>query len=340
MSGLDEPAGWGAGRVCPSRVKATRLRSLYDFLRAGPESRCARGVRHRLATGLAIAAAGKLAGARGPVAMAELAARLSPRQLAAARAFRSPTKGCLVPPSKSSIHRILSALAPDALDQAVRRWTASRRGCAKALALDGKSKPLNRPGGKDPGRMLIAAVEHGSGVIRGQTASDGAGCEITGVRRLLRKLGVAGRTVTLDALPSCPKTTRAIVQQGGDYVLPAKGNRPTLYDDIRRFNFAAAESHRTLDKGHGRIEERRGAVLPLDDVHGDIAALPGRRQAFRITRHRTILKTGRTSVQVAYGLTSLPPRQAGPAEILALTGCRIPAGLLPQIRPSRRPVRL
>ena len=33
---------------------------------------------------------------------------------------------------------------------------------------------------------VVAAVEHGSGVARGQVASDGAGGEIEGARRLLR----------------------------------------------------------------------------------------------------------------------------------------------------------
>ena len=55
---------------------------------------------------------------------------------------------------------------------------------------------------------MIAAVEHGSGVVRGQTSSDSAGGEILGVCRLLRELGIADHTVTLDAPHSCPTTAR------------------------------------------------------------------------------------------------------------------------------------
>ncbi len=76
---------WGVGRTCPAPPAASRLRSLYDCLREVPEYRSARGVRHSLASVLAIAAAAKLAGAQGPTAIAEFAARLTPRQLAAAR---------------------------------------------------------------------------------------------------------------------------------------------------------------------------------------------------------------------------------------------------------------
>ena len=318
LRGLDEPASWGAGRRCPAPPAEHRLRSLHDFLREVPEYRSARGVRHRLATVLAIAVAAKLAGAQGATAIAEFAGRLTARQLAAVRAFRRPTTGRLTPPSKSSIHSILSDLDPDALERAVRRFTASRRGPRGTLALDGKSAPLNRPGGRDTDRMMVAAVEHGSGVVCGQTASDSAGGEIVGVRRLLRELGVAGRTVTLDALHSCPKTARGIVAGGGDYVMPVKGNRPTLLDDIQLFDWDTAASRRTCEKAHGRIEERICAVIPLDSVDDDIASLPGRRQAFRVVRRRTVLKTGRSSVEAAYGLTSLAPEQAGSSEILAL----------------------
>ena len=294
------------------------MRSLHDFLREVPEHRQARGLRHRLATVLAVAVAGKLAGARGATALGEFAARLDQRQLAAVRAFRSPSTKRFVAPSKSSLHRILAELDPDALEQALRRWVASRQGPDAPLALDGKAAPSNRPGGPDPDRMFVAAVEHGSGVVRGQTASDSAGGEINGARRLIRELAPAGRTLTLDALHCCPNTARLIVGKGADCVMPVKGNHPTLLDDVQAFDWDAAPKVHTLDKGHGRLEERACATLPLDGLPDDVAALPGRRQAFRIVRRRTVLRTGGTSVDAACGLTSLSPGQAGPSEMLAL----------------------
>ena len=59
LSGLDEPEAWGCARGRTEPPAADRLRSLFDFLRGVPECRSARGVRHSLASVLAIAAAGE-----------------------------------------------------------------------------------------------------------------------------------------------------------------------------------------------------------------------------------------------------------------------------------------
>ena len=320
LAGLDEPESWGCARGEPALPVPGRLRSLFDHLRGVPEFRSPRGVRHALPGVLAIAAAARLAGAQGPTAIAEFGARLDQRQLAAVRAFRSPTTGRRTAPSRASMHRILAGVDPDALDRAVRDFAAARHPPAGALAIDGKSAPLNRPGGADDARMLLAAVAHGSGVVAGQTASDSAGGEILGARRLIRELDVAGRVLTLDALHSCPETARAILDGGADYVLPVKGNRPALLDDLRAFapDFDAAPAATTLDKGHGRVEERTCALVPLDGRDDGLAPLPGRRQAFRVLRRRTVIKTGATATEAVHGLTSLDADRAGPAEILAL----------------------
>ena len=165
--------------------------------------------------------------------------------------------------------------------------------------------------------MLVAAVAHGSGLVLGRTASDSAGGEMPGARRLIGDLDVAGRVLTLDAPHGCPRTARRIIEAGGDCVMPVKGNRPDLPNDLRAFDaaFDGAPTCRTLDKGHGRIDERDCA---LDGCGPGTAPLPGRRQAFRITRRRTAVKSGRTGGETACGLTSLPPERAGPAEALAL----------------------
>lgn len=302
----------------PNPPPAERLSSLYEFLRGLPEYRSARGIRHSLPTILAIALAAKLAGVRGVVAVGEFAARLTQRQLAAVRGFYSPSRERYVAPSVASFHRILSQIDPDLLDDALGRFIDQRRAPGGALAVDGKSA-LPVWGNE---RMLVAAVEHSSGLVCGQEESSGAGGEIEGARRLLQRIDIEGRVVTLDALHTQLATARLVVEQGGDYLMTVKSNQQAMLDDLRAFDWDRKSVRQsqceTLDKGHGRIETRRCRVLSLDLVSEDYVSMPHRRMAFRIERERKTLRSGKTTTETVYGITSLAWERAGASEILAL----------------------
>ena len=113
-------------------------------------------------------------------------------------------------------------------------------------------------------------------------------------------------------------TLRLIVGLGADYAMPVKENRPALLEDLALLNWDSAAEFATSEKGHGRIETLRCRALPLDGAPDELAALPGRSQAFRIVRERHVVRIGRTATQTAFGVTSLGPERAGPAELLAL----------------------
>jgi len=57
----------------------------------------------------------------------------------------------------------------------------------------------------------------------------------------------------------------------------------------------------SLDKGHGRMERRRIVTTTVLKGYSD---WPGLEQAFQLRRERTV--HGKTSSEVAYGITSLP----------------------------------
>ena len=69
-----------------------------------------------------------------------------------------------------------------------------------------------------------------------------------------------------------------------------------------------------MEKGHGRIETRRIAV---SDEIVPYLAWPGLAQVARLERRRTI--RGKQTVEIVYLVTSLPPSQAGPERLLALS---------------------
>ena len=168
--------------------------------------------------------------------------------------------------------------------------------------------------------MMVAALEHNTGIVLAQVEVDRKSNEIPAVRELSTRLDLAGRIVTLDAMHAQHETARCLLGRRADYVLSAvKDNQETLLEDLKAIDFSDAPSHETVDKGHGRIERRRCAVVNLSAAPWDgYAALHGRRQAMRIERERENLNTGKRSTEVTWSLTSLGAERAGPEELLAL----------------------
>ena len=172
---------------------------------------------------------------------------------------------------------------------------------------------------EDGRRMMVAAVEHGTGLVLGQKEIDDKTNEIPVVRELSSGLDLAGRTVTLDAMHAQHDTARCLLDKcHADYVVTAiKDNQPTMLDDLRAIDWSTAPWHETLDKAHGRIERRRCATVDLSNPAWDgCADLYGRRQAVRIERE--LVKAGTTSIEVTYCLTSLGAERASPEQVLAL----------------------
>ena len=317
-----QPGDWQAEEAPPD---APGLRSLHAFLRDMPDFRKARGRRYGLACYATIMVAARLAGYRGVTAFGEFAARLDQEQLAAAGAFFSPSRRCYTAPAPSTFHYILSSLPPDALDRALGAWVRHRSDGAAPVALDGKDVRGASKQTADGRRLMVSAVEHGTGLVLRQTQVGDKTNEVPAVRELTRELDLAGRVVTLDALHAQQETARALVEDcGADYVVTAvKGNQPTMLDDLREIDWRGARGADSgWEKAHGRLERRRCAVVDLDgpewDGYGD---LHGRRQAFRIERERHLVKQGADSREIAYGLTSLDAAQAGPEELATLVRC-------------------
>ena len=143
----------------------------------------------------------------------------------------------------------------------------------------------------------IAAFCQESGVVLAQLAVDNqrGEAELTAAPGLLSCLNWQGRILTGDALYCQPSLCAQVLADDGDYVLVVKGNQGDLRADVELLftdpamqNAAAAQrggfdyrASRTLDKGHGRVEER-GAVASRELA--GYSRWPGLAQVVRITR--------------------------------------------------------
>jgi predicted transposase YbfD/YdcC len=135
------------------------------------------------------------------------------------------------------------------------------------VAVDGKTS--RRTGDIGKGRLplhLISAWAAQQRFVLGQQAVDTKENEIVAIPRLIQMLELAGALVTIDAMGCQKEIAKTIRAKGADYLLPVKGNQPTLEKDIELFfteqrgrGFADAKAffHQTVDKDHGRLEIRR-----------------------------------------------------------------------------------
>ena len=147
------------------------------------------------------------------------------------------------------------------------------------VAIDGKTsrRSHDRAAGKAP-LHLVSAFATTRRLVLGQEAVDQTSNETTAIPVLLDRLAeggaLDGALVTIDAI-ACNATIAAAVRDtGADYLLAVKSNQPSLRAEIEAFFDdappEALETHRDLDKGHGRIEERVVTVArEVDWLSGD-----------------------------------------------------------------------
>lgn len=137
------------------------------------------------------------------------------------------------------------------------------------VAIDGKTsrRSHDRATGAPP-LHLVSAFATTTHLVLGQEAVPDKASETTAIPALLARLaendGLKGALVSIDAIATNPTIAGAIRDAGADYLLAVKANQPGLRAEIERLfedpAAAAFDTHRDVDKGHGRIEERAVTV--------------------------------------------------------------------------------
>ncbi len=133
---------------------------------------------------------------------------------------------------------------------------------------------------------------------------------------VLEGCDLAGKDITADALHTQRGLAVFLVQEGAHYPFTAKGNQPSLERDIALlFADRHAPDFSETDAGHGRIETRR---IWCSTQLNDYLDFPHVTQVFLIEREVIQKKTGKTTREIALGLTSRPPNEASPKRLLAI----------------------
>lgn len=192
---------------------------------------------------------------------------------------------------------------------------------AQLLNMDGKSLRGTRPKGESHGLKLLALQQATANLVVAQTALSPHENEISAAKRLLKKADLQGKIVSGDAIFAQRELSRQVVNQGGDYLWKVKENQAKLLKQLADF-FGSAKGQvsdltraKSLDKGHGRIEER---TLSCSSRLADQIAWPSVSQVFCLSREALECRTQKRSCQTCYGITSLVPMEASAERLLEL----------------------
>jgi predicted transposase YbfD/YdcC len=151
--------------------------------------------------------------------------------------------------------------------------------------------------------------------------------EIVVAPKLLNGLDLKDKVVVGDAMQTQRNLSSQIINGQGDYVWITKDNQKHVRQAIETLftpekpkpgigcppmDFQSAS---TLDKKHGRLEER---TITMSNMLNEYLDWPGLSQVFKIERCFTYLRTGKIHKEVHFGITSLDSSIATPQKMLEL----------------------
>ena len=309
--------------------------SVYRALEEVQDGRHKRGVRYSVALIFTLILLGKVAGMTTPMAIAEWV-RLRAEWLIAVLPITRQTFPCA-----ATYRKVLRAVKAEqvnqVLTQALTRVSATAR-CGdepsrlagqeereehRHVALDGKTLrgTLSHDHPDQKKMHQLGLYETKTGLLLKEQVTGEKQNELSIVSQFLTPLWVKGRIISADALHTQHLFCASVTRWEGDYVLIAKGNQPTLRDDLQLFfteppaDCRDWRTARTVDKGHGRLEIRE--LVATTELNDFLAAQwAGVAQVFRLTR--TVHEDGKTRTEVVYGITSLSPREASAQRLLDL----------------------
>lgn len=300
------------------------LDSLYASLATLQDQRDGRGIRYALVTVLVYIILAKLAGEDHLRGIAEWVRH---RREGLAQALGLAR---VQAPHASTYSRILShALDHAEFERVVGQFLARQPGAGQSvvLSLDGKTLRGTIAAGESEGVRLLAAYLSGEGWVMLQVEIPQRQTEIQVALQVLKCLDLRGKVVTGDALLAQRHLSVQVVRGGGEYVWTVKGNQSELQADIALLfdpescvagfspvpkDFSTAS---TVEKGHGRIEQR---TLTVSSMLKGYLDWPHAEQVFQVERQRTRVRDGRVTQEVVQGVTSLTAQEASPERLLDL----------------------
>lgn len=232
-------------------------------------------------------------------------------------------------PCAATYSNVLRTVDPEQVNQLLMdlltRVRAEKRtqGEQRHVVLDGKTlRGTQNHLAEDQQKMHhVNCYEAKTGIVLKQHMVAEKEGELTRVKAFLTPVLLQGRIISADALYAQSSFCQELMAARGDYLLFVKRNQPTLQEDLALFfrdpplDCLDWRSASTTNKGHGRVENR---LITVSTELNDFLARDwyGVGQVFCIRRR--VEHALKCTQEYVYGITSLTPKRADPARLLAL----------------------
>lgn len=298
------------------------LARFSGFLRSMPDRRDPRGRRLPLDYLTAVAVIAAAAGDDSPEGAAEWAASAPARILHRLGAPRDAA-GNPRRPDAATFSRVLGdPRHAQQVDDVLCAWTAARArdlrpGMRRHLRVDGKALRGAARGGHAP--MLLSALWDDGTTAAQLPVNTKKTNEIPIFRDLLDKIpagDLKNAVISADQMHTQRKHAEKIDAAGGFFLFTIGDNQEKLFDaaDALPWRAFAGETW-TVDRGHGRVDARTIKTLP--PTQQILKKWPEVRQVFLVERYSYGTDGELLGSVAVLGITSLPPDQAGAADLLA-----------------------
>ncbi len=297
--------------------------SMYHMMHQLSDTRRSQGKRYPLALVLTYILLAKAAGETTLLAISEWI-RLRGAWLQGVLPQAGPHFPCAA--TYSNVLRAVDAeqLNQVLMDLVTRARAADREeGEQRHVALDGKTLRGTQghlPADQEKMHQVSLYETHTGIVLKEHIVADKEN-ELSRIQEFLTPQWMAGRIVSADALHTQHAFCLGVTGAHGDYVLFAKGNQPTLEEDLRLFFTEPPPDCRdwrtvqTCEKGHGRLHWRD--LIASTELNEFLASSwHGVAQVFCLRRR--VEKPLVCTQEFVYGITSLTPSQADPHRLLEL----------------------
>jgi predicted transposase YbfD/YdcC len=297
--------------------------SFYEHVQNIPDTRKKRGIRYQLSSILLFIVLAKLCGQNTPSAIADW---VKNRQTWLCETLSLFYKRM---PHHSTYRRILALYSAE-LESEVEKFlkTMVKDLPYEVIAFDGKTL-CGTITPEDPfGLHLLTVYLPELGIALKQLPVEKEKeNEIVVAPKLLDDVELKDKIVVGDAMQTQRNLSSQIIDKQGNYVWITKGNQKGVRQAIETLftpekplpgtgcppiDFRSAT---TIEKGHGRLEER---TITLSSMLNEYIDWPDLSQVFKVERKFTYLRTAKIHKEVHFGITSLSASVATPKKMLKL----------------------